>query len=54
MVQALDGKVGQEADEAGGIWAEGVRALRGVFGETTIQDLYEREAEDAAARMYFI
>lgn len=54
VVQALDGKVGQEADEAGGIWAEGVRALRGVFGETTIQDLYEREAEDAAARMYFI
>ena len=24
VVQALDGKVGQEADEAGGIWAEGV------------------------------
>lgn len=54
VVQALDGKVGQEADEAGGIWAEGVRALRGVFGETTIDDLYAREAEDAAARMYFI
>ena len=54
VVQALDGKVGQEADEAGGIWAEGVRSLRGVFGETTIQDLYERETEDAAARMYFI
>ncbi|HRV59243.1 MAG: Rrf2 family transcriptional regulator [Solirubrobacterales bacterium] len=54
VVQALDGKVGQEADEAGGIWAEGVRALRGVFGETTIEDLYERESQDAAARMYFI
>ena len=26
----------------------------GRFRETTIQDLYEREAEDAAARMYFI
>ena len=49
VVQALDGKVGQEADEAGGIWAEGVRALQGVFGETTIQDLYEREAEDEGA-----
>ena len=24
VVQALDGKIGQEADEAGGIWAEGV------------------------------
>ncbi|MCC6754781.1 MAG: Rrf2 family transcriptional regulator [Solirubrobacterales bacterium] len=54
VVQSLDGKVGQEADEAGGIWAEGVRALRGVFGETTIADLHEREAEDAAAGMYFI
>src|SRR3954454_5586081 len=24
VVQALDGRIGQEADEAGGIWAEGV------------------------------
>jgi Rrf2 family protein len=54
VVQALDGKVGQEADEAGGIWAEGVAALRGVFGETTIADIESREADDAAARMYFI
>jgi Rrf2 family protein len=54
VVQALDGKVGQEADEAGGIWAEGVAALRGVFGETTIADIESREAEEAAARMYFI
>ena len=28
VVQALDGKVGEEADEAGGIWEEGVEALR--------------------------
>src|SRR3954471_12398033 len=28
VVQALDGRIGQEADEAGGIWAEGVGALR--------------------------
>lgn len=54
VVQALDGKVGQEADEAGGIWAEGVAALRGVFGETTIADIESRESEEAAARMYFI
>ncbi|MGA7436136.1 MAG: Rrf2 family transcriptional regulator [Solirubrobacterales bacterium] len=54
VVQALDGKVGQEADEAGGIWAEGVAALRQVFSETTIGDIERREAEDAAARMYFI
>ncbi len=54
VVQALDGKVGQEADEAGGIWADGVGALRQVFGETTIADIEGRESEEAAARMYFI
>jgi Rrf2 family protein len=54
VVQALDGKVGQEADEAGGIWADGVAALRKVFGETTIADIEARESEEAAARMYFI
>ena len=31
VVQALDGKVGEEAREAGGIWKEGVEALRDVF-----------------------
>ena len=54
VVQALDGKVGQEADEAGGIWADGVGALRKVFSETTIADIEGRESEEAAARMYFI
>ena len=54
VVQALDGKVGQEADEAGGIWADGVGALRRVFGETTIAEIESRESEEAAARMYFI
>ena len=39
VVQALDGKVGQEADEAGGIWLDGVEALRGVFSSTTIADI---------------
>lgn len=54
VVQALDGKVGQEADEAGGIWADGVAALRKVFGDTTIAEIESRESEDAAAGMYFI
>lgn len=54
VVQALDGKVGQEADEAGGIWADGVAALRKVFGGTTIADIESRETDEAAARMYFI
>ena len=54
VVQALDGKVGQEADEAGGIWAEGVEALRSIFRETTIADIAERQAEQAGPRMYYI
>jgi Rrf2 family protein len=54
VVQTLDGKVGQEADEAGGIWAEGVGALRKVFAQTTIAEVARREAEEAGAGMYFI
>ena len=51
---AVLGKVGQEADEAGGIWAEGVTALRKVFGQTTIAEVARREAEEAGSGMYFI
>ena len=54
VVQTLDGKVGQEADEAGGIWGEGVGALRKVFGQTTIAEVARREAEEAGSGMYFI
>ena len=54
VVQALDGKVGQEADEAGGIWGEGVEALRDVFSSTTIADIARREADEAGAGMYHI
>ena len=54
VVQALDGKVGEEGREAGGIWAEGVEALRGVFRGTTIADIVRREAEEAGAGMYHI
>jgi Rrf2 family protein len=54
VVQALDGKVGEEASEAGGIWAEGVDALRSVFRETTIADVARREAEEAGSQMYYI
>lgn len=54
VVQALDGVIGQEADEAGGIWAEGVTALREVFGQTTISEIVERESSEAQSGMYFI
>jgi Rrf2 family protein len=54
IVQVLDGKVGEEASEAGGIWAEGVDALRDVFRSTTIADIASREAAAAGAGMYHI
>jgi Rrf2 family protein len=54
VVQALDGRVGEEGKEAGGIWAEGVDALRGVFSQTTIADIARRESEDAGSRIYHI
>ena len=54
VVQALDGKVGEEGKEAGGIWAEGVDALRAVFSQTTIADIARREADEAGTGMYHI
>jgi Rrf2 family protein len=54
VVQALDGKIGQEADEAGGIWADGVGALRKVFSSTTIAEIARREAEASGTGMYYI
>ena len=54
VVQALDGRVGQEADEAGGIWRDGVEALRGVFSSTTIADIARRESAEACAGIYHI
>lgn len=54
IVQALDGKVGQEAEEAGGIWADGVSALRKVFGQTTIAEIARREEVEAGSGMYYI
>jgi Rrf2 family protein len=54
VVQALDGRLGDEAQEAGGIWAEGVESLREVFRSTTIADIARRQAEDAGPQMYYI
>ncbi len=54
IVQTLDGQVGSEADEAGGIWAEGVAALRTVFSQTTVAEIAQREAEEAGTTMYYI
>jgi Rrf2 family cysteine metabolism transcriptional repressor len=54
VVQALDGVLGQEGKEAGGIWEEGVEALRSTFRDNTIADIARREAEEAAPGMYHI
>jgi Rrf2 family cysteine metabolism transcriptional repressor len=54
VVQSLDGKLGEEGREAGGIWAEGVEALRDVFRSTTIADISRREAEEAGSQMYHL
>ena len=54
VVQSLDGRLGEEGKEAGGIWADGVEALRTVFRSTTIADIARREAEDAGTGMYYI
>lgn len=54
VVQALDGRLGEEGREAGGIWEEGVEALRAVFSGTTIAEVASRETTEAGARTYHI
>jgi len=54
VVQALDGRLGEEGREAGGIWADGVEALRAVFGGATIADVAQREDAERGAGMYYI
>jgi Rrf2 family protein len=54
VVQALDGRIGEEAGEAGGIWADGISALRAVFAEATIADVASREDAEGGSEMYYI
>ena len=54
VVQALDGTIGQEAEEAGGIWRDGVRALRETFRGVTIADVARRQAAERGGPMYYI
>ena len=54
VVQALDGRLGEEGKEAGGIWADGVESLRNVFGRATIADVAAREDSERGAGMYYI
>jgi Rrf2 family transcriptional regulator, cysteine metabolism repressor len=54
VVQSLDGRLGEEGKEAGGIWADGVESLRTVFSRATIADVARREESEEGAGMYFI
>ena len=54
VVQALDGRVGEEAREAGGIWKDGVDSLRAVFSSTTIADIARLGLLAAGVGMYHI
>lgn len=54
VVQALDGRLGQEGKEAGGIWADGVESLRNVFSRATIADVARREDAESGSAMYYI
>jgi Rrf2 family protein len=54
VVQALDGVVGEEGKEAGGIWADGVEALRETFRSNTIAEIARRESQESGAGMYYI
>ena len=54
VVQALDGRLGEEGKEAGGIWADGVESLRAVFSRATIADVARREESELGSGMYYI
>lgn len=54
VVQALDGVLGQEGEEAGGIWAEGVESLRETFRSNTVADIAQREDRESGQGMYYI
>lgn len=54
VVELLEGELGAEARAAGLVWAEAAEAVRSVLGAITIAEVAEREAEAAAAPMYYI
>jgi Rrf2 family cysteine metabolism transcriptional repressor len=54
VVELLEGDLGTDAASAGEIWVQAVGAVKGVLGGTTIADVAESEARQAAAPMYYI
>jgi Rrf2 family transcriptional regulator, cysteine metabolism repressor len=54
IVELLEGELGADAAANGPVWTEAVEAVRNVLGGATIAAVAEREAQSAAAPMYYI
>jgi Rrf2 family protein len=54
VVELLEGELGMDAAASGPVWTEAVDAVRTVLSGTTIASVAEREAQSAAAPMYYI
>jgi Rrf2 family transcriptional regulator, cysteine metabolism repressor len=54
VVELLEGELGTDAAASGPVWTEAVDAVRNVLSGTTIAAVAEREAQSAAAPMYYI
>jgi Rrf2 family protein len=54
VVEALEGRLGQEAGQAGDVWTEAIDALRLKLQAITIAEVAQREARAAGAAMYYI
>jgi Rrf2 family protein len=54
VVEALEGRLGQDAGQAGDVWTEAIEALRLKLQAITIAEVAQREARAAGAAMYYI
>jgi Rrf2 family transcriptional regulator, cysteine metabolism repressor len=54
VVELLEGELGTDAASSGSVWTEAVDAVKTVLAGTTIAAVAEREAQSAAAPMYYI
>jgi Rrf2 family cysteine metabolism transcriptional repressor len=54
VVELLEGELGTDAAASGQVWTEAVDAVKNVLAGTTIAAVAEREAQSAAAPMYYI
>ncbi|MEA2479239.1 MAG: Rrf2 family transcriptional regulator, cysteine metabolism repressor [Thermoleophilaceae bacterium] len=54
VVEALEGRLGADAQQNGDVWTEAVDALRLKLAAITIAEVAQREARAAGAAMYYI